>query len=86
VWHLNIDEFVKKIEGMYNVKVINYEFYIENGWNPLIISVSNEKMNKFVNKFVPPNEFMGVRYYVQENNIYFFSKVGNNIVNMLRGI
>lgn len=50
------------------------------------MSMPKGMMIKFNIKFNPPSEYMGVKYYIQGEKVYFYSKVGNQIENILSRI
>lgn len=52
----------------------------------MVVAVSTERMSVFISKFVPPNNFMNVDYHVVGNNIYFYTKVGRDIISILNSL
>lgn len=73
------EQLAKKCDG----SVVDFEFSPINGWSPLILKPSQEKLMLFLVTYGYSGEYNGVAYKVQENSIIFTSYVGKNIEDML---
>lgn len=77
-----VANYVEKLEKDYDVE-IKYEYHVEQGFNPMLVKMKNNMLNKFIFKYGKSGNFNGVSYKVDGNIVEFRSGKGMNIETML---
>lgn len=79
--------FVSEIEDLFNVRVKDWKYSVDNGWSPMKVQLNQQQYNNFIFKFGENGQISTARYQAFDNGIIIFeASRGNDIKGILSNI
>jgi hypothetical protein len=82
-----IDSYVKLVEQTYSLKVVNWNYDHDDGWNPMVIRFQDDQLKLFLKNYGGNGGRNGVKYLVTLNgDVKFISLAGQLIEDLLETV